>query len=58
MNSAVLSREIKLKGLHYCVTNTTFEHCIDIIARMIQQYGGKMSEQQNQTLTKDEPALK
>lgn len=38
--------------------NAAFERCIDIMTRMIQQYGGKVLErQQNQTLTKDEIAL-
>lgn len=37
--------------------NAAFERCIDIMTRMIQQYGGKVLEQQNQAPTKDEIAL-
>lgn len=39
--------------------NAAFERCIDIMTRMIQRYGGKVLErQQNQTPTKDEIAPK
>lgn len=38
--------------------NAAFERCIDIMTRMIQQYGGKVLEQQNQAQTKDEIDLK
>ena len=39
--------------------NVAFERCIDIMTRMIQQYGGKVLErQQNQTPIKDEIAPK
>ncbi len=34
--------------------NAAFKRCIDIMTKMIQQYGGKVLEQlQNQTPTKD-----
>lgn len=39
--------------------NAAFERCIDIMTRMIQQYGGKVLErQQNQAPKKDDIALK
>ena len=39
--------------------NAAFERCIDIMTRMIQQYGEKVLKQQlNQASTKDEIALK